>query len=263
MRKIYQEEISRALRNRRFLIVFLLAGISFTYGFFQVKVISTANPLSAINVWQEILRRGYYGFFACVTAVLPFADSLSVEKKEQMLNHILMRSGYKKYVWAKFKAVALSGLLAVVLPAVVLLVICLLIYPAEPLHIPTLSFNFMDILPGGVISPGNLIDPSPLGYVLLCFLFLGVFGASYAIFAMGVSFLTKHSLLVFGIPFLYYSFGYYIIPTSRRLSWLISTETTLIPAGNLSAALIQYCLLCLCWAVSFLLFGKKERQVLT
>lgn len=262
MRKIYQEEISRALINKRFLIVFLLAGISFTYGFFQVKIISGVNPLSAINTWQQIMQRGYYGFFACVIAVLPFADSLSVEKREYMLNHILLRSEYKEYVWAKFKAIALSGSLAVVLPAAILLMICLLIYPAEPVHIPTLLFNFTEILPGSVISPGNTIDLSSLGYMVLGLLFLGLFGACYAIFAMGVSFLTKHSLIVFGIPFLYYSFGYYIIPTSRRLSWLISTEAILIPSGNLSAALIQYCLLCLCWVVGFILFGKKERQVL-
>jgi len=242
--------------------VFLLAGISFAYGFFQVQISIDANPLSAINMWQEILRRGYYGFFACITAVLPFADSLSVEKKEQMLNHFLLRSGYKEFIWAKFIAVALSGMAAVIIPAVVLLFLCFLIFPAAPVQIPTLLFNFAGILPGSVISPGHMIDASPVGYMGLGLLFLGLFGACYAVFAMGVSFLTKRSLLVFSVPFLYYSFGYYIIPTSRHLNWLISTEAILIPSGNLSAALIQYCLLCLWWVVEIILFGKKERQVL-
>lgn len=262
MRKIVREEISRALLNKRFLIVFLLAGLSFAYGFSQVNILGNIAPLNAINAWQEILKRGYYGFFACITAVLPFADSLSVEKKEQMLNHFLLRSAYKEFIGAKFLAVALSGMAAVAIPAAVLLMLCFLIFPAEPLQIPTLVFNFAEMIPGSTITPGNTIELSSPGYMGLGLLFSGLFGACYAIVAMGISFLTKHSLIVFGIPFLYYSFGYYIIPTSRHLNVLVSTEAILIPGGNLSAALIQYCLLCLWWVVSFILFGKKERQVL-
>ena len=262
MQSIYREELSRAFINKRFLLVFLLAGISFTYGFFQVKSI-ISDPLGAVTIWQEILSRGYYGFFACVMAVLPFADSLSVEKNERAINHFLLRTEYKKFIWAKFVAVVLSGLTAVVMPAIILLILCSLIYPANPVQIPNLSFSINEILPGSVIKPGNIWTLSSFGYLLVCLLFLALFGAAYAILAMGISFQTRNPLVVFGIPFILYSFGYYFIPTSRHLNGLVSTETTLIPNGNLFPALIQYCLLCLFFCVSFLIFGKKERQVLS
>lgn len=262
MYSIYREELSRAFLNKRFLLVFLLAGISFTYGFFQMKNI-IGDPVGAITIWQEILKRGYYGFFACVMAVLPFADSLSIEKNERAINHFLLRTEYKKFIGAKFVAIVLSGLTAVVMPAIILLILCSLIYPANPVQIPNLSFSINEILPGSVIKPGNIWTLSSFGYLLICLLFLGLFGATYAILAMGISFQTRNPLVVFGIPFICYSFGYYFIPTSRHLSGLVSTEATLIPNGNLFPALIQYGLLCLCFCVSFLIFGKKERQVLS
>lgn len=262
MQSIYREELSRAFINKRFLLVFLLAGISFTYGFFQVKNI-ISDPVGAITIWQEILSRGYYGFFACVMAVLPFADSLSIEKNERAINHFLVRIEYKKFIRAKFFAVVLSGSAAVVIPAIILLILCFLVYPANPVQIPNLSFSVNEMLPGSVIPPGNIVILSSFGYAILCLLFLDLFGATYAILAMGTSFQTKNLLIVFGIPFILYSFGYYFIPTSRHLNWLVSTETTLIPNGNLFPALIQYCVLGLFFCVNVLLFGKKERQVLS
>lgn len=262
MQNIFQEEFSRAFLNKRFFLVFLLAGISFTYGFFQMKNI-VSDPLGAITIWQEILQRGYYGFFACVMAVLPFADSLSVDKNERVINHFLLRTEYKKFMQAKILTVVLSGVAAVVMPAFILLVICILSYPANPVPIPTLSFSIGEIMSGNVISPGNILDLTSFGYWALCFLFLILFGASYAILAMGISLQTKNTLIVSGVPFLCYSFGYYFIPSSRRLNWLISTEAALIPQRNLLSAAVQIIGICLFFCISILLFGNKERQVLS
>ena len=262
MQSIYREELSRAFINKRFLLVFLLAGISFTYGFFQVKSI-ISDPMGAITIWQEILSRGYYGFFACVMAVLPFADSLSVDKNERVINHFLLRTGYTKFMQAKTLTVVLSGASAVVMPALILLFICILIYPANPVQIPTISFSIDEIMPGSVISPGNILDLASFEYLVLCLLFLIFFGATYAILAMGISLQTKNNLIVFGIPFLCYSFGYYFIPSSRHLNWLISTEAVLIPQGNLIPAAVQVIGICMFFCINMLLFGNKERQVLS
>ncbi len=261
MPNIYREELSRALVNKRFLLVFLLAGISFLYGFFQMKTI-VVEPLDAITIWQGILQRGYYGFFACVMAVLPFADSLSVDKNERVINHFLLRVEYKKYIAAKFLSAIVSGAVAVLLPAILMLLICALMYPANPVQIPTLSFSVKEILPGQVISPGTALKLTPLGYLALCWLFLAFFGMAYAMLAMGLSFHTKNSLIVLGFPFLCYSFGYYFIPSSRHLHWLISSEAALIPQGNLISAVVQWVGFGLFFCANVLLFGNKERQVI-
>lgn len=262
MRNIYKEELSRALLTRRFSLVFLLAGISFIYGFFQVKAIPEMS-LGAITVWQEVLKRGYYGFFACLMAVLPFADSLSIEKSQRFINYFLTRVKYSKYIRAKFVAVAVSGAVAVALPAIFLLVVCVLLFPASPIQVPTLSFDVVEMLPGHVISPGTVWENiSPLAYLALCILSLILFGVLYAVLAMGISFQTKNSLIVFGFPFLCYSFGYYFIPSSRILHKFISTEAVLIPAGNLVSAAAQCLAVGLFFGVSVLFFGKKERQVI-
>lgn len=264
MHNIFREEISRAFLNKRFLIVLLLAAASFAYGLFQIYDSLSAYPLGAVTIWQEVLKRGYYGFFASLTAVLPFADSLSVDKNERFLDHILTRTGYKEYLCAKFLTVVLSGFAAVALPAILLLLFCWLLFPANPAQIPNLYFSLGEILPGNtIIEPGNNLDPSLIGYGLLCLLFLGLFGVTYAVLAMGVSFHTKNSFVVFGVSFICYSFGYYFIPTSRHLSWLDSTEAILIPSGNLLSPLVQCGLVCLFFCASILIFGKKEYQVLS
>jgi hypothetical protein len=263
MRNIFRVEISRAFLNKRFILVFLLAVISFIYGYFQINVSLSASPLGAITIWQEILKRGYYGFFASFIAALPFADSLSVEKNEHMLDPILTRASYSQYLRAKSLAVTLSGFAAVLLPAVLLLLFCRIVFPADPVQIPNLSFSMDEILSGNIIQPGNSLDPSVNGYLMLCLLFLGLFGTAYALLAMGASFQTKNSLVVLGIPFICYSFGYYFIPTSRRLNWLVSTEAALLPSGNLFSPLIQFCFICLFFGANILIAGKKERQVLS
>lgn len=262
MLNIYKEELSRALLNKRFFLVFLLAGISFIYGFFQVKAIPELS-LGAITVWREILKRGYYGFFACVMAVLPFADSLSVEKSQRFINYFLTRVKYPKYIRAKLFAVVVSGAAAVALPAILLLIVCVLLFPADPIQIPVLSFDVAEMLPGHVISPGTVWENvSPLAYLALCIAFLILFGMLYAVLAMGISFQTKNGLIVFGFPFLCYSFGYYFIPSSRILQRFVSTEVVLIPEGNLFSAAAQCLAVCLFFGVSVLSFGKKERQVI-
>jgi len=262
MQNIYKEELSRAMLNKRYFLVFLLAGISFVYGFFQVRAIPEMT-LGAITIWQEILKRGYYGFFACLMAVLPFADSLSVEKSQRFINYFLTRVKYPKFIRAKFAAVAVSGAVAVALPAILLLIVCVLLYPADPVQVPTLAFNTAEMFPGHVISPGTVWENvSSPAYLALCIAFLILFGVLYAVLAMGISFQTKNSLIVFGFPFLCYSFGYYFIPSSRILQNFISTEAVLIPAGNLVSAAAQCLAAGLFFGISVLSYGKKERQVI-
>jgi ABC-type transport system involved in multi-copper enzyme maturation permease subunit len=208
-----------------------------------------------------ILQRGYYGFFAALISALPFADSFSQEKKEGILDSLLVRADYGRYLAAKILAVACSGFIAVLLPAILLLIFCLLRYPALPLDLPEVCFSVplnRNLIPAAAC--GNL---APNIYAALCILFLGLFGSMYASLAMATSFISKNSIVVFGVTVLIYGFGFYIIPTSIRLNWLVSTEAALIPSANLFSPLIQYLTAALLLGFSWLAFGGKERQVLS
>ena len=262
MQPIYRTELKRAFRNPRFILVFLLAGISFAYGYSQIRPMQGQSPLGALTAWQTILNSGYYGFFAAALAVLPFADSLSRDKKEGLLGPILLRTSYAQYKCAKTLAVALSGAAAVMLPAVCMLGICYLIYPAESVHVLGINLNFGMLFDRTVIEPGMVLDPSITEFAIASILQLSIFGMAYALLGLGVSFLTRNATIVLGFPFMCYSVGAYVIPTSRHLYWMMSTEALLTLEGNLASHIIQFTLILLFFILCASLFGKKERQVL-
>ncbi len=261
MNRSFLAQITRAFFNKRWILIFLLAALSFIYGYSQLAVSSWEPPLGALTIWQLILQRGYYGFFASLMAALPFADSLSREKKEGLLTSLLMRADYRSYLITKILAIALSGFAAVLLPALLLLAVCRVAYPSGPTPLPDLCFfppfNH-NLIPAAACS-----SPAPGSYVLLSLVFLGLFGSMYAALAMAASIVSKNSIVVFGTAILIYSFGYYILPTSVRLNWLVSTEATLIPGGNLLSPLVQYLAAVFLLAFVSLVFGNKERQVLS
>lgn len=262
MQPIYRTELKRALLNLRYILVFLLAGISFAYGYSQIRHMQSQSPLGALTAWQTILDSGYYGFFAAALAVLPFADSLSRDKRKHRLESILTRTSYRQYLRAKTLAVALSGALAVCLPALLLLGLCTLIYPAGPVHRMSLYFSFTEMFSTTLIQPGLPLNPSIPAYAALTILFLLIFGAAYALLGMAVSFLTRRSTYVMAVPFLCYSFGDYFIWTSRHLKWMASTQMLLIPQNNLFSPLLQIILIGIFFWIVRLCFGKKETQVL-
>jgi hypothetical protein len=262
MQPIYRTELKRAIINPRFILVFILAAISFAYGFFQIHPMQSQSPVGAVTAWEEILYAGYYGFFAAALAALPFADSLSRDKNHHLMDTMLIRSSYKQYLRAKTLATMLSGAIAVALPAILMLAICACIYPAGPVHRMDLYFNGTEIYSPTQINPGFYLNPSIGMYTALIVLFLLAFGAAYALLGMGVSFLTRKADIALSVPIICYSFGYYFIPTSRHLNWMVSTRALLAPQGNLFSPLLQSGLIVLFFLIARHCFGKKENQVL-
>jgi hypothetical protein len=262
MNKIFRAEFSRALINKRFILVFILAAISFSYGFREVEITLEQSPFGALTCLHQILARGKYGFFAAAMAALPFADSLSKDKNDHILDMVLTRTGYSQYLRAKTLAVMLSGACAVLLPALIILIGCWMFYPGGPETMPNLYFNVSEALHSDVIMVGSNLDVSVNAYLGLSLVFLALFGAAYALLAMSISFHTKNSMLVLGTAFVGYSFTYYIIPTSRHLNWMVSPRMALVPQGNLYSPLIQYSLIAIFFLVNLWIVGKKEKQVL-
>jgi hypothetical protein len=219
-----------------------------------------SSPLDAVTIWQLILQRGSYGFFAALMAGLPFADSLLQDRRRRFIDQILLRSRYSQYLSAKILATLCAGMAAVAIPALILLIVCCLLFPVDTQLTLQTSFGFNSLVsPSVVDAGGTLVLPLP-GLVLLNLLMLALFGAGYALLGLGCSFIVRNPFVVLGFPFLCYSLGYYILPTSSRLAaWLVSTEAALLPSGVLITLIFQYLAICIVFTIAALLWGKKDQ----
>lgn len=258
MSRIADEEFFRAFVNKRFWIVVFLALISFTYGFRQVMEFQVASPLSAVTIWQLILQRGYYGFFAALMAGLPFADSLLLDRRHLFINQILLRCRYRDYLSAKTAAVFCSGMAAVAVPALILLIGCCLSFPLNLQPATELPLVNGDIS-SSVIEPGVKLAFSFLRDLSLYGIMLALFGGVYALLGLGSSFMIRNPFVVLGFPFICYSLGYFIIPTSVRLAWLGSTEAALLPSAGLLSPVLQYLAATVLFGACLLLWSRKNR----
>lgn len=261
MTGILREEFSRAFVNKRFWLVVLLAAISFTYGFTQVMQSQFGSPLGAITAWQLILHRGSYGFFAALMSGLPFADLLLLDRRYHFVDQILLRSRYHQYLYAKTMASLCSGITAVVLPTLILLVGCCLFYPLDPQLVPEINLGISQVINPNIIEPGSNIVLSQPGFVAISLLLLALFGAAYALLGLGSSFVIRNPFVVLGIPFICYSLGYFIIPTSIRLAWLGSTEAALLPSWGLLSPAIQYMVITILFVACLVFWGQKDRTL--
>lgn len=259
MAGVFRTELIRAFTNKRFILVFALAGISFMYGWSEVIQIQQESTVGAIALWKNILWRGSYGFFGVVMAGLPYAGSLLTDRRHHFIDQVLMRSPFHQYLSAKIMAVSCSGAAAVCAPALVLLIVCCLVSPAGQGYIPDLSFGIMGLINPNVINPGATFVLPPAGFITLSLLMLLCFGGLYALLGLGSSFVIRSPYIVLGIPFIVYSLGYYIIPTSVRLAWLGSTEAALLPTTILISPILQYLGLIILFVISRLLWGHKKQ----
>jgi hypothetical protein len=262
MTGIYREEFSRAFSSKRWWLIALLAALSFAYGLSRAVEAQQGSPVGAVIIWQLILWRGAYGFFAALTAALPFADSLLTDRRHHFIDQVLVRSTYRDYLKAKTLATLVSGMAAVMLPAVILLAGCLLFIPPAPPVVPELYFGLNEILNPNVIEAGTALAISEAGYLAICLGMLALFGAAYALLGLASSFVIRNPFVVMGLPFIVYSLGYFILPTSVRLSWLGSTEASLIPTANLISPVSQYLAAALVFGACLLLWSAKDRMLM-
>ncbi len=259
MTGILGEEFSRAFVNKRFWMVGVLAVLSFAYGLGHTLQFQEDFPGDALSLWQAILVRGCYGFFAALMAGLPYADALLADRRHHYLAQILLRCRYHSYVWARILANLCAGAVAVAVPMLLLLLGCLLVLPLDVAFLQEIPYGVSAALGSDVIEPGAFLLPSLSGYVALS-LGLGLaFGAGYASLGLAASLLVRSPFAALGAPFVVYSAGYYIIPTSAHLRWaLVSTEAALLPESGLFSPLAQYLGLALvvwvCWAA----FGRRQ-----
>lgn len=222
MKNLLRTELCKAFRNGYFLaslaLGILFVALSAWYeislyhsdiGFLQqVRTVEEMGyvkyplvPMSILyNSWigGECVSVGYTLFFTLLPllAVLPYGRSFSQEQKNGYLKVIIPRCGRTRYFASKWVATFLSGGVAVVLPLLVSLGICALVFPAvKPNVIYNQYFAF------GHESMGSaLFHTHPLVYTLL---YLGidfVFSGLFACLSLTTAFFLPAASGAFGGP---------------------------------------------------------------
>ena len=164
-------------------------------------------PFSVFNSWMGMFMglkpiSTSYLYIFMLLAALPYCGFFCRDNKNQYILQYYSRMSKNKIHAARFIATFISGGLVTMLP--LLLNLC-----ATMMFIPALkpSGNGLFIHSGAYIM-GNLFCEHPLIYVLIYVLQFFIYGGSFALVSLAVSFFIDNTFLVIISPFVtYYGLG--------------------------------------------------------
>ncbi len=220
-------ELYRAFWNRSFLLALVLGILLLGYGLFEYSEgtdIPGANPFLC-NAYDAVIwaQAGPVALFVPLLAVLPFADSYALDRTGGYLRHVLVRSSYRRYLFAKFVANLLAGGLAVALSLILLFACTNLIYPRGLLPIDQARIG--GAYPHGPLGP--LYRTAPDLYILFLVGVGFIFGATYATLGLAFSSFVNNRYVVLATPFLLYHIANFVLAVLRLEEW--TPPATFIP----------------------------------
>ena len=204
-------ELYRALRSRTFLLAIIIGVVALAFGLYQYASFLITNPeYASINppffynaydatIWAQ---QSIIGLIVPVVAVLPFADSLVLDRTSGYLRSVLTRTSYKRYLGAKFMACMLSGGVAVALPLLLLFMCANVIFPRGLNLVEEQQRILSD--PHTLGPFGALYRTAPDLYILALVGLAFVFGATYATFGLSISIFATNRYVVLATPWLVY-----------------------------------------------------------
>lgn len=146
-------------------------------------------------------------------AVLPFADSFTFDYHTRYLRTILPRSTRSHYIISKVVANSLAGGAVLVLAHLVIYAIASLMFPEN---------TAIGTQPRLVIA-GPLSEIYPQNPVLFTWVQIAisfVFGATYALLGVFISFLTESRFVVLATPFVLYIIATFILSMLGLSQWI-------------------------------------------
>lgn len=226
-----REELYRACWNWSFMLALALGTLSSGYGLSEYcfpKNIPGTHPFNC-NAYDAVIfaQKGPNGVIALLVpllAVLPFADSYALDRTQGYLRHVLVRSSYRRYFFAKFVANLLAGGLAVALPLLLLFGYTNLVYPRGLLPIEE-SRVTIGGYPYGPL--GSLYRIAPDLYILFRVGVGFIFGATYATLGLDISSFVNNRYIVLATPFLLYHVANFVLAVLGLERW--SPPVTFIP----------------------------------
>jgi hypothetical protein len=221
---MFRTEFYRAFCSRSFLLALLIAGAALAFGLNDYGMYAGSIPDSApqflFNAYDAVVRtqNTIIALFIPIIAVLPFADSLALDRSSGYLRSVLMRTSYKQYLSAKLFACTLSGGLAVAGPIIILFGITNLLYP-RGLNLNEAT-QIVISAPEALGPFGTLYRTTPDLYIMALVFTCFIGGASYALLGLAVATITDNRYLVLATPLLLYHLASYTIANLGFSRWL-------------------------------------------
>jgi hypothetical protein len=269
MKGILKEELNRAFRNPRFLIVVVLALTIFGIGVYRSPVFLFGPAIHPVNRLLLNLRYGDFGFLAALLATLPFADSFLDDLNQGFLRQIVQRVPYRKYKTAKIIAVALTGGLSLVLA--VLLIFLAGLVGATDWNATTFISSFIDqsSMPKGPL--GSLYAANPIYYLFYLLASAFGFGAGQALLGLAFSTVIHNRYVVLAMPLVIVQILDFLQSRALHVTSALNLLNGLLPYESLSffspdytvgAQLAQFGIVSIVSVIAFLVLARKQRLVL-
>ena len=229
MKRILSEELERAFRNPRFLIIAALALACYLIGNYRspMPTFSPDAPLHPVNRLMLNLQYGEFAFLAALLATLPFADSFLTDRDQGFLRLVALRTPYRRYLAAKIIAVALAGGMGLLLSLLVIFLVGL----RAPTDWKTTIYSATSTLNNGVPwGPfGGLYTQNPLYYLLYLLASAFGFGAVYALLGLAVSTVVSNRYVVLAAPLVFVQVLGFLEARSLRLTTVFNPLYSLLP----------------------------------
>lgn len=269
MKGILKEELNRAFRNPRFLIVIGLALAIFGIGAYRSPVFLFGQAVHPVNRLILNLQYGDFGFLAALLATLPFADSFLDDLNQGFLRQIVQRVPYRKYKTAKILVVALAGGLSLVLAVLVIFLVSLAgatdwesrAYFSGYLPQPSEPFGPL----------GSLYTANPIFYLLYLLASTFGFGAVQALMGLAFSTIIHNRYVVLAMPLVIVQILGFLQTRALHVTSALNLLNGLLPFGassflspdyTLGTQLAQFGVVSVVSIVVFLVLARKQRLVL-
>lgn len=206
MKRILCFEMKRAVKSGGFLISLLMSCLIVLLDFvlFNSMYAGAAKEHNALEAWigtdfQFAYNSLFYVLFPIIAA-LPFAGSYYTDLQSGYIKNICTRVSRKSYYAAKYCAVFLSAAMAVMLPLLLSLFLCMGIYPMRrPDKLLFLTAGIIDVN----LMP-ELFNLHPFVYCLLFILIDGVFAGMISMFSVCIAERVESFFSAIAVPFAIY-----------------------------------------------------------
>ena len=219
----FSQELRRAFLSRGMFISLGISIVIISLGAYFIR--DYPEEMSFIDQWYSIYTESFFIQMLPLIAALPFADSLSSDRKQGYFDRAVMRGRYKPLLWSKVVANALAGGTAGALPLAGLYLLTSLTNP-KPINHPALDLIFGRPYESEFLA--NLYRTSPDLFILIVLLAVFIMGALFASLGMAVTLAMNNRFAALSFPFLLASTLQYLANDSRLLPWFLAPSESLM-----------------------------------
>ncbi|MBP3457718.1 MAG: ABC transporter permease [Lachnospiraceae bacterium] len=206
MKRILRFEVKRAARSKGFLISLAMSCfiVILDFALFNRMYAGSRAVHNALEAWigtdfQFAYNSLFYVLFPII-ATLPFAGSYYTDLQSGYIKNICTRVSRKNYYMAKYCSTFLFAAIAVMLPLVLSLFLCMGIYPMRrPDKLLFITAGIIDVN----LMP-EIFNLYPFVYCILFILIDGVFAGMISVFSICIAERVESFFSAIAVPFAIY-----------------------------------------------------------